>query len=98
MVYCTVQYTYGILFTGRYVVMKESKAMSNTTRCFTCGDDGDCPDCDPRPAAQRKTIQFHQYEQDYDMFLDGRYVGTRATRKLAEKALDALAYEEARRS
>ena len=74
-------------------VQKESKAMSNTTpRCFTCGDDA----ARVTAAAQRKTIQFHQHE--YDMFLDGRYVGSRATHKAAEDALDVLAYEEARRS
>ena len=63
----------------------------------TYGDEITSPTHRPA-AAQRKTIQFHQHEQDYDMFLDGRYVGTRPTRKAAQEALDALAYEEARRS
>ena len=52
-----------------------------------------------RPAAaQSKLIQFNRHDKDYEMFLGGRYVGSRPTRKAAEDALNALAYEAARRS
>ena len=48
--------------------------------------------------SQSKRIQFNRHDKDYEMFLGGRSVGSRATHKAAEAALDALAYEAARRS
>ena len=49
-------------------------------------------------ARASKSVRYNTQDNEYDMFLDGRYVGTRPTHAAAQEALDALAYEEARRS
>ena len=38
-----------------------------------------------------KQIKFNRDTKDFDMFLDGQYVGSRATHYEAEVALDHLA-------
>ena len=40
-----------------------------------------------------KSITYNRENRDFDMFLDGRYVGSRATYAEAEAELDRLAYE-----
>jgi hypothetical protein len=44
-----------------------------------------------------KRIQYDRATRDFSMFLNGRYVGSRATYTQAEQALNALAYETLRR-
>lgn len=45
-----------------------------------------------------KDIKRNRLNKDYDMFLDGRYVGSRATYTEAQIELDRLAYEELTRA
>ena len=73
--------------------MKESNTMYSGDETY--GDEITSPT--HRPAAAQPKQIIHQ-NKEYDMYLGGRYVGTRPTRKAAEEALDALAYEAARRS
>jgi hypothetical protein len=40
-----------------------------------------------------KEVRFNRLNRDFDAYLDGRYVGSRATRIEAEELLDQLAYE-----
>lgn len=40
-----------------------------------------------------KLIAWNKRNKDFDMWLDNEYVGSRATYKEAEEALDAMAYE-----
>jgi hypothetical protein len=40
-----------------------------------------------------KHIQFDRETKDFSMYLDGEYVGSRATRSEAEAELDRLAFE-----
>jgi len=41
-----------------------------------------------------KEIKRNRANKDYDMFLAGRYVGSRGTYTEAQVALDQLAYDE----
>jgi len=41
-----------------------------------------------------KRIQFDRKTKDYAMYLDGRYVGSRATHAGAQAELDRLAFDE----
>jgi hypothetical protein len=41
-----------------------------------------------------KEIVRNRLNRDYDMFLNGRYVGSRATHTEAQAELDRLAYDE----
>ena len=41
-----------------------------------------------------KRIQYDRSTKDYAMYLDGRYVGSRATHAGAQAELDRLAYED----
>lgn len=47
---------------------------------------------------EMKEIKRNRLNKDYDMFLDGRYVGSRATHTEAQAELDRLAFEELRRA
>ena len=40
-----------------------------------------------------KQVKFNRANRDFDMFLDGRYVGSRASYAEAEAELDRLVYE-----
>ena len=41
-----------------------------------------------------KLIAYNRKNKDYDMWLNDRYVGSRATYRDAERALDEMAYDE----
>lgn len=41
-----------------------------------------------------KEIKRNRATSDYDMYLNGRYVGSRATHSGAQSELDRLAYDE----
>jgi len=41
-----------------------------------------------------KQIKRNRQNKDYDMFLDGRYVGSRDTYTEAQTALDRLAFDQ----
>lgn len=45
-----------------------------------------------------KEVKRNRQTKDYDMFLDGRYVGSRATYTEAHAELDRLVYESLVRS
>lgn len=45
-----------------------------------------------------KDIKRNRLNKDFDMFLDGRYVGSRATYTEAQVELDRLASETLRRA
>lgn len=44
-----------------------------------------------------KQIKYNREGRDYDMYLDGRYIGSRGTHREAEAALDEAAFEQAKR-
>lgn len=48
---------------------------------------------DTRNTAMTKQIKFNRSNKDFDMYLDGQYVGSRASHIEAEQALDEMAYE-----
>lgn len=41
-----------------------------------------------------KEVKFNRANKDYDMFLNGRYVGSCASHREATAELDRLAYDE----
>lgn len=45
-----------------------------------------------------KRISYNRDTKDFDMYLDGEYVGSRGTRAEAEAELDRLAFEGLRRA
>lgn len=45
-----------------------------------------------------KEIKYDKLTGDFSMYLNNRYVGSRATYRAAEVELDRLAFEEARRA
>lgn len=45
-----------------------------------------------------KWVRYNRETRDFDMYLDGQYVGSRATKLEAETALDTLVYEQLRRA
>lgn len=44
-----------------------------------------------------KQIKYNRDSKDYDMYLGGRYIGSRGTHREAEAALDEAAFEQAKR-
>lgn len=44
-----------------------------------------------------KQIKYNRDSKDFDMYLDGRYIGSRGTHREAEEALDEAAFEVAKR-
>ena len=41
----------------------------------------------------QKQVKFNRANRDYDMYLNGRYVGSRGTYTEAQAELDRLAYD-----
>jgi hypothetical protein len=41
----------------------------------------------------RKEIRYNRFNKDYDLFLDGAYVGSASTYSQGETALNALVYD-----
>ena len=45
----------------------------------------------------KKEIRRNRDTRDFDMYLDGSYVGSRSTHQAAREELDRLAFEQLRR-
>ena len=74
-------------------------------RCFTCGDEGDCPDCDERAEPVKRIESVFQTQgvrrrlMGFNGFVgDVQVAYEMPTERAAQALSDAYVYEVARRS